>query len=75
MLSESQWEALLGGGYESSSEHNDSAKLGACDMTLCGDLKGQFLEEAERWGGKEKKNTHTLGSRPRVHSLLREQGS
>lgn len=52
---QSQWEALLGGGYESSSEHNDSAKLGACDMTLCSDLKGQILEKVQQWRGKEKK--------------------
>lgn len=53
----SQWEALLAGGYESTSQHNDSAKLGACDMTLCSDLKGQIWNSEE---GRErrKKKTH-----------------
>lgn len=45
------------------SEPNDSAKLGACEMTLCSDLKGQHyspLKEAE-------KCTFKIG--PSVHSL------
>ena len=45
------------------SEPNDSAKLGACEMTLCSDLKGQHyspLKEAEKC---------TFKIRPSVHSL------
>lgn len=44
-------------------EPNDSAKLGACEMTLCSDLKGQRcspLKEAEKC---------TFKIRPSVHSL------